>query len=180
MRSSEVGQRESTVSFYQLQQWLPLTSHLPARLPSALHGHLHRKTESNGSNGSDGSAHGHGRVHNPNRDSATSFAFVGYENTPPGLHHDINFDVDLDLEHQAQHQNPHGRMSSEETLLDNPHDLNKSRSTKESDLGESGSGEDEEGEGDVDLDRLAVPRKEGKLGRMASYESYEDPYYRSS
>lgn len=161
--SAAADKRESTFSFHHLQQHLP-NSHLPTHL------HRHQKTDSNGSNGSDGS------VHNPNRDSASSFAFVGYENTPPGLHHDVNVNFDIDLE-----AHPHGRMSSEETLLNNPHPHNDHRSTKEAESDVGDSGEDGDGDGErMPFESLSIPRKERDLNRMSSYESYEDPYYRSS
>lgn len=111
------------------------------------------------------------------RESAgSSFAFVGYENVSPGLHHD----VDIDLE-QHQDQSPHGRISSEETLLSNPHPT-----TKEGEVEDAGdSSEDSDMGGDrAPFESLSFPRnnnkKERDLNRMSSYESYKDPYYRSS
>ncbi|EIM85104.1 uncharacterized protein STEHIDRAFT_169914 [Stereum hirsutum FP-91666 SS1] len=184
--SASAGQRESTFSFH--------LNHLQQHLPSPPHLHLHRhqKTDSNGSNGSEGSVQGQGQGRvsgdvNRDRESAgSSFAFVGYENVSPGLHHD----VDIDLE-QHQDQSPHGRISSEETLLSNPHSrthgltATKEGAMKEGEVEDAGdSEEDSDMGGDRPFESLSFPRnnnnKERDLNRMSSYESYADPYYRSS
>lgn len=181
--SASAGQRESTFSFH--------LNHLQQH--PHLHLHRHQKTDSNGSNGSEGSVQGHGQGRvsgdvNRNRESAgSSFAFVGYENVPAGLRHD----VDIDLE-QHRDQSPHGRISSEETLLSNPHSrthgltATKEGATKEGEVEDAGdSSEDSDMGGDrAPFESLSFPRnnnkKERDLNRMSSYESYADPYYRSS
>lgn len=183
--SASGGQRESTFSFHltlnQLQQ------HLPALSPPHLHLHRHQKTDSDGSNasGSDGLEgsgqgqwQGYGRVSGDVSRNRESFAFVGYENVPPSSHHD----VDIDIEH---HQGPHGRISSEETLLNphphpHPHAHAHGSTTTKEDAGDS-SEDSDMGADRAPFESLSFPRnKERDLNRMSSYESYEDPYYRSS